>query len=195
MWILGGQGVAGLFPQGLVHPVDELAVRSLGCNGPDGFKIKDFHVFSLSIFIFLLSYKPPGFRRRASGFIDRALRRRGCGHPPSADAAFPGRLQSWPAPPQQVRQEQPRWACPSSCPCPAASWPGVTAHPSQDTRPDMRRYYSRVFWKFQWFCSRSARSKCRTAIHVGQVNKISELIDKYFAFLYNSVGNRCKSST
>ena len=101
MWILGGQGVAGLFPQGLVHPADELAVRSLGCNGPDGFKIKDFHVFSLSIFIFLLSYKPPGFRRRASGFIDRALRRRGCGHPPSADAAFPGRLQSWPAPPQR----------------------------------------------------------------------------------------------
>ena len=33
----GGQGVAGLFPQGLVHPADELAVRSLGCNGPDGF--------------------------------------------------------------------------------------------------------------------------------------------------------------
>lgn len=150
---------------------------------------------SLSIFIFLLSYKPPGFRRRASGFIDRALRRRGCGHPPSADAAFPGRLQSRPAPPQQVRQEQLRWACPPSCLCPAASWPGVTAHPSQDMRPDMRRYYSRVFWKFQWFCSRSARSKCRTAIHVGQVNKISELIDKYFAFLYNSVGNRCKRST
>ena len=33
----GGQGVAGLFPQGLVHPADELAVRSLGCNGPGGF--------------------------------------------------------------------------------------------------------------------------------------------------------------
>ena len=33
----GGQGVAGLFPQGLVHPADELAVRSLGYNGPDGF--------------------------------------------------------------------------------------------------------------------------------------------------------------
>ena len=43
----GGQGVAGLFPQGLVHPADELAVRSLGCNGPDGFKIKYFRVFSL----------------------------------------------------------------------------------------------------------------------------------------------------
>ena len=76
-----------------------------------------------------------------------------------------------------------------------ASWPGGTAHPSQDMRPDMRRYYSRVFWKFQWFCSRSARSKCRTAIHVGQVNKISKLIDKYFAYLYNSVGNRCKRSS
>ena len=43
----GGQGVAGLFPQGLVHSADELAVRSLGCNGPDGFKIKYFRVFSL----------------------------------------------------------------------------------------------------------------------------------------------------
>jgi hypothetical protein len=43
----GGQGVAGLFPQGLVYSADELAVRSLGCNGPDGFKIKYFRVFSL----------------------------------------------------------------------------------------------------------------------------------------------------